>query len=206
MFLVWELRESEGVIAGTASTTFGALMVTGDVMRKRLVLANVLVQQDRIWTPYPPREYRCAVFPTPGQAGIDHARDEAMEQPKAERTHRESSPVHLTDMDTPSAGQPLECDVTFSVPTSVTPSMPIDRTNATGQIPIGMSARREARIALQEVRARSTQGAVPEIGRLAVAGLDDADVGSLGLDLEWMRQTGERCEPSRHPDRQYGRP
>ena len=28
---VWELRESEGVIAGTASLTFGALAVTGDV-------------------------------------------------------------------------------------------------------------------------------------------------------------------------------
>ena len=28
---VWELRESEGVIAGTASMTFGAVTVTGDV-------------------------------------------------------------------------------------------------------------------------------------------------------------------------------
>ena len=38
-----------------------------------LVLANALVQQDRIWTPHPPREYRCPVFPTPCQVGIDHA-------------------------------------------------------------------------------------------------------------------------------------
>ena len=78
--------------------------------------------------------------------------------------------------------------------------------NATGQIPIGMSARREARIAPQEVRAGSAQGVAPGIGRLAVAVLDDADVGSLGLDLEWMRQTGERREPPRHPERQDGRP
>ena len=35
------------------------------VMRKLLVLANALVQQDRVWTPHPPREYCCPVFPTP---------------------------------------------------------------------------------------------------------------------------------------------
>ena len=43
------------------------------VMRKLLVLANALVQQDRIWTPHPPREYCCPVFPTPCQVGSDHA-------------------------------------------------------------------------------------------------------------------------------------
>ena len=43
------------------------------VMRKLLILANALVQQDRIWTPHPPREYSCPVFPTPCQVGSDHA-------------------------------------------------------------------------------------------------------------------------------------
>ncbi len=43
------------------------------VMRKLLVLANALVQQARIRTPHPPREYHCPVSPTPCQVGIDHA-------------------------------------------------------------------------------------------------------------------------------------
>ena len=43
------------------------------VMRKLLILVNALVQQDRTWTPHPPGEYRCPVFPTPCQVGIDHA-------------------------------------------------------------------------------------------------------------------------------------
>ena len=43
------------------------------VMRKLLVLANALVQQDRIWTPCPPREYCCPTFPTPCQVGSDNA-------------------------------------------------------------------------------------------------------------------------------------
>ena len=43
------------------------------VMRKLLILANALVQQDRTWTPHPRGEYRCPVFPTPCQVGIDHA-------------------------------------------------------------------------------------------------------------------------------------
>ena len=42
------------------------------VMRKLLVLANTLVQQDRIWTEHPPREYTTLVFPTPCHAGSAH--------------------------------------------------------------------------------------------------------------------------------------
>ena len=43
------------------------------VMRKLLVLANTLVQQDRIWTAQPPREYSCPVPPpTPCPAGSGH--------------------------------------------------------------------------------------------------------------------------------------
>ena len=39
------------------------------VMRKLLVLANTLVQQDRTWTAHPPREYSCPAFPTPSPEG-----------------------------------------------------------------------------------------------------------------------------------------
>ena len=42
------------------------------VMRKLLVLANTLVQQDRTWTAQPPREYSCPAFPTPSPAGSAH--------------------------------------------------------------------------------------------------------------------------------------
>ena len=42
------------------------------VMRKLLILANALVQQDRTWTPHPPREYSCPGFPTPSPAGSVH--------------------------------------------------------------------------------------------------------------------------------------
>ncbi len=42
------------------------------VMRKLLVLANTLVQQDRIWTEHPPREYTSPIFPTPCHAGSAH--------------------------------------------------------------------------------------------------------------------------------------
>ena len=42
------------------------------VMRKLLVLANTLVQQDRTWTPHPPREYSCPAFPAPSPAGSVH--------------------------------------------------------------------------------------------------------------------------------------
>ncbi len=42
------------------------------VMRKLLVLANALVQQDRTWTVHPPREYSCPAFPTPSSAGSVH--------------------------------------------------------------------------------------------------------------------------------------
>ena len=42
------------------------------VMRKLLVLANALVQQDRTWTAQPPREYSCPAFPTPSPAGSVH--------------------------------------------------------------------------------------------------------------------------------------
>ena len=34
------------------------------VMRKLLILANTLIQQDRIWTARPPREYSCPAFQT----------------------------------------------------------------------------------------------------------------------------------------------
>ena len=55
------------------------------VMRKLLVLANALVQQDRIWTPHPPREYCCPSSRRHARWGaITH--DEATEQPKAQRT------------------------------------------------------------------------------------------------------------------------
>ena len=43
------------------------------VMRKLLVLANTLVQQDRIWTAHAPGKYCCPVFPTPCQASIGHS-------------------------------------------------------------------------------------------------------------------------------------
>ena len=42
------------------------------VMRKLLVLANTLVQQDRIWTAHAPRECSSSVFPTPCHAGSGH--------------------------------------------------------------------------------------------------------------------------------------
>ncbi len=42
------------------------------VMRKLLVLANTLVQQDRTWTPHPPREYSCPAFPAPCPASGGH--------------------------------------------------------------------------------------------------------------------------------------
>ena len=42
------------------------------VMRKLLVLANALVQQNRTWTAQPPREYSCPAFPTPSPAGSVH--------------------------------------------------------------------------------------------------------------------------------------
>ena len=42
------------------------------VMRKLLILANTLVQQNRTWTVQPPREYSCPVFPMPCQAGSAH--------------------------------------------------------------------------------------------------------------------------------------
>ena len=41
-------------------------------MRKLLVLANALVQQDRTWTVHPPRENCCPAFPTPSPAGSVH--------------------------------------------------------------------------------------------------------------------------------------
>ena len=43
------------------------------VMRKLLVLANTLVQQDRIWTAHAPGKYCCPVFPTPCQASSGHS-------------------------------------------------------------------------------------------------------------------------------------
>ena len=43
------------------------------VMRKLLVLANALMQQDRTWTAHPPRAYSCPAFPTPSPAGSIHA-------------------------------------------------------------------------------------------------------------------------------------
>ena len=43
------------------------------VMRKLLLLANTLVQQDRIWTAHAPGEYSCPVFPTPCQARSGHS-------------------------------------------------------------------------------------------------------------------------------------
>ena len=42
------------------------------VMRKLLVLANTLVQQDRTWTPHPPRAYSCPAFPAPCPASGGH--------------------------------------------------------------------------------------------------------------------------------------
>ncbi len=39
------------------------------VMRKLLVLANTLVQQDGIWTTHAPGEYSSPIFPAPRQAG-----------------------------------------------------------------------------------------------------------------------------------------
>ena len=42
------------------------------VMRKLLILANALVQQDRTWTEHPPREHSRPIFPTPCQAGSAH--------------------------------------------------------------------------------------------------------------------------------------
>ena len=42
------------------------------VMRKLLILANALVQQDRIWTAHPPREYTTPGFPTPCHEGSAH--------------------------------------------------------------------------------------------------------------------------------------
>ena len=42
------------------------------VMRKLLILANALVQQDRTWTAHPPRECSCPAFPTPSPAGSAH--------------------------------------------------------------------------------------------------------------------------------------
>ena len=42
------------------------------VMRKLLVLANTLVQQDRTWATHPPREYSCPTFPTPCPASGGH--------------------------------------------------------------------------------------------------------------------------------------
>ena len=42
------------------------------VMRKLLILANTLVQQDRTWRTHPPREYTTPIFPTPCHAGNAH--------------------------------------------------------------------------------------------------------------------------------------
>ncbi len=42
------------------------------VMRKLLILANALVQQDRTWTEHPPREHSRPIFPTPCHAGSAH--------------------------------------------------------------------------------------------------------------------------------------
>ena len=42
------------------------------VMRKLLVLANTLVQQDRLWTAHPPREYTTSILPAPCHAGSTH--------------------------------------------------------------------------------------------------------------------------------------
>ena len=42
------------------------------VMRKLLVLANTLVQQDRIWTTHAPGDYSTSILPTPCQAGSGH--------------------------------------------------------------------------------------------------------------------------------------
>ena len=39
------------------------------VMRKLLILANALVQQDRTWTAHAPREYSTPILPTPCNAG-----------------------------------------------------------------------------------------------------------------------------------------
>ena len=39
------------------------------VMRKLLVLANALMQQDRSWTAHPPREYSCPAFRRPARRG-----------------------------------------------------------------------------------------------------------------------------------------
>ncbi|WP_420615802.1 hypothetical protein [Candidatus Palauibacter sp.] len=59
---------------------YGALVARGKppkvaltaVMRKLLVLANALMQQDRTWTAHPPRKYSCPAFPTPCPAGSVH--------------------------------------------------------------------------------------------------------------------------------------
>ena len=42
------------------------------VMRKLVVLADALMQQDRTWTGHPPREYSFPAFPTPSPAGSVH--------------------------------------------------------------------------------------------------------------------------------------
>ena len=42
------------------------------VMRKLFVLANTLVQQDRIWTTHAPGEYSSPIFQTPCQEGSGH--------------------------------------------------------------------------------------------------------------------------------------
>ena len=42
------------------------------VMRKLLVLANTLVQQDRIWTTHAPGDYSTSILPTPCHAGSAH--------------------------------------------------------------------------------------------------------------------------------------
>ena len=42
------------------------------VMRKLLILANTLVQHDRVWAAHPPRDYSPAIFPMPCQARSAH--------------------------------------------------------------------------------------------------------------------------------------
>ncbi len=79
-------------------------------MRKLLVLANALVQQDRIWTPCPPREYCCPTSPTPCQVGGAITHNEATEQPRAGADPSRIKSGSL-DMDTPSAGQRSDPDI-----------------------------------------------------------------------------------------------
>ena len=93
------------------------------MMRKLLVLANTLVQQDRVWTAHPPQEYSSPPSRRPARraAVTDEQAEEKASKPKRREgrraTGRFEKEGHPLDMDTPGHG--LEARIGVGAPLAV---------------------------------------------------------------------------------------